>query len=181
MTNLALGDLESLSYDFSVLDCPTSDADDICPEQFYVNIFLRKNEMRDNFYDCNMAFNAAGGGEENGGFTTVTVTPFTKLSSEPPNNTGGGPGCEGKTSLFEYLQEHPDAVLGRGDYLLGHRSNSTLETRLLPGTGSSGATTTSESGSRTNPIASTNSSPSANRSPVLFEPHPHPSSFEGVP
>ena len=119
MTNLALGDLESLSYDFSVLDCPTSDADDICPEQFYVNIFLRKNEMRDNFYDCNMAFNAAGGGEENGGFTTVTVTPFTKLSSEPPNNTGGGPGCEGKTSLFEYLQEHPDAVLGQGGLSFG--------------------------------------------------------------
>ena len=65
-----------------------------------------------------MAFNAAGGGEENGGFTTVTVTPFTKLSSEPPN-TGGGPGCEGKTSLFEYLQEHPDAVLGQGGLSFG--------------------------------------------------------------
>merc|ERR1712087_1083532 len=85
-----------------------------CPGQFYLNIYLRQNSMRSNFYDCNMVFSAAGGGIELGGYTTVTVTPFTEFSGEPPTNTGGGPGCEGKTSLIEYLQAYPDAVLGQG-------------------------------------------------------------------
>ncbi|EJK66192.1 hypothetical protein THAOC_12902, partial [Thalassiosira oceanica] len=114
LTNLTLGDLESLSYDFSVLDCPTSDADDICPEQFYVNVYLRESIDSANFCDCNMVFSAAGGGEENGGYTTVTVTPFTKVSSTFP--CSGNDGCGGKTSLFEYLQENPDAVLGQGGF-----------------------------------------------------------------
>mmetsp|Transcript_26217 Transcript_26217/g.62238 ORF Transcript_26217/g.62238 Transcript_26217/m.62238 type:complete len:425 (+) Transcript_26217:140-1414(+) len=114
LTNLTLGDLESLSYDFSVLECPTSDADDICPEQFYVNVYLRESIDSANFCDCNMVFSAAGGGEENGGYTTVTVTPFTKVSSTFP--CSGGDGCGGKTSLFEYLQENPDAVLGQGGF-----------------------------------------------------------------
>ncbi|EJK53785.1 hypothetical protein THAOC_26702, partial [Thalassiosira oceanica] len=112
LTNLTLGDLESLSYDFSVLNCPTSDADDICPEQFYVNVYLRESIDSANFCDCNMVFSAAGGGEENGGYTTVTVTPFTKVSSTFP--CSGNDGCGGKTSLYEYLQENPDAVLGQG-------------------------------------------------------------------
>ena len=111
LSDLPLGDLKSLSYNFYVDSCPSSAGS--CPEQFYVNVYLRQNSDRPNFYDCNMAFSAAGGGIAGGNYTSVTVTPWTQLSSEP-TNTGGGPGCEGMTSLSEYLQMYPGAVLGQG-------------------------------------------------------------------
>mmetsp|Transcript_25789 Transcript_25789/g.38447 ORF Transcript_25789/g.38447 Transcript_25789/m.38447 type:complete len:330 (+) Transcript_25789:133-1122(+) len=82
----------------------------------YLNMYLRVDETSTAYYDCNLVFsilpNEVGTG-------TLLVTPETVVSSartfSSGNDNGNDNGCDEGTTIEDYLDANPGAVMGVGN------------------------------------------------------------------
>ena len=76
----------------------------------YLNMYLRVDENSTAYYDCNLDFNIL---PNEVGTGTLSVTPKTVVSAA--RSSGNDNGCDGGTTIEDYLDANPDAVMGVGN------------------------------------------------------------------
>jgi len=78
----------------------------------YLNVYLHSASGKSNFFDCRLDFlipSTVGTG-------TLVVTKDTVAGNVDNGNSGDGDlGCDGATTLNEYITAYSGAVLGAGD------------------------------------------------------------------
>lgn len=94
--------LESVKYSFWVESCASGGAFP-CPNEFYLNVYTRRNETSTNYYDCRFDFVPSQGGNPDSWttFDLLDIKNTPAIANPFPGGLFIPPDCNGMTTLQE--------------------------------------------------------------------------------
>ena len=111
LQNRHLKHLQNMKYSFWVETCADGSGFSSCPNEFYLNVYARKSVTSTSpWYDCRFDFVPTDGGNV-GSWTTFDLYDIKNIAASNVNPHGSST-CHGATTIQEYIDAVPNAVLG---------------------------------------------------------------------